>query len=127
ELLTGAAPTTAARRLATDAAAAEAAHDQVAARTASARHDHDAERAKRRPDRARLAKLRTTLETWEQRQADHAHNLSSVRDRLRAASGEADTQQPLRERHAPVTLALDLLVDRASTQAATQPANYLTD
>ena len=127
ELLSGATPTTALHRLAANVTAAHAVHDQVAARTASARHGHDAERAKRRPDRARLAKLRTTLETWERRQADHAHNLSAVRDRLRAASGEADMQQPLRERHDTVTLALDLLVDHASTQAATQPASYLTD
>ena len=108
-------------------AAAKAAFDQVSARTDIAGHHVAAEVTKRRPDRARLAQLRSTLATWEQRQADHAQALASATDRLRAASGKIDAHRPIRERHDIVTRALDLLVDHATARAAAQPADYLTD
>jgi conjugative relaxase-like TrwC/TraI family protein len=127
QLLAGTAPADAVDRLAADVAAARAALDLVSARTDAARQQVEREVGKRRPDRARLTQLRSTLETWEQRQADHAQAFVAVTDRHRAASGAVDADRPIRERHDVVTRALDLLVDNAGAHAATQPANYLTD
>ena len=83
--------------------------------------------AKRRPDRSAVTRLRNTVEMCERRQAGQAENLSLFTDRLQAASGVADAQRPLRERHDVLTAALDLLVDHAAAKAATEPAAYLTD
>ncbi|MGH9266546.1 MAG: hypothetical protein ACRD0D_00005, partial [Acidimicrobiales bacterium] len=114
-------------RLRADVGAVQAERDRVAARAVGARARFDAEASRRRPDRARLEQLRTSVETWEQRQGEHDHHLVVLTERLRAARGEAHAGGALRERHEVLTQALDLLVDRAVAAAADQPPPYLVD
>jgi conjugative relaxase-like TrwC/TraI family protein len=127
QLLAGATPPDLVDRLTADVAAAHAAYGQVHANARTARRHVDTEAGRHRPDRVRLGQLRRDLQTWEQRQADHAHALATAADHLRAAKGAADADTPVRERHQVVTLALDLLVDQAAARVTVEPAPYLTD
>jgi len=126
-LLTGAPLPPDTLRLRADVDAVQADYDEAAAETAAVRHNLAAEMARRRPDPSAVARLRNAVETFERRQAGHAENLSLFTDRLQAATGAADARRPLRERHDVLTAALDLLVDHAAAEAATEPAAYLAD
>ncbi|MDP9403372.1 MAG: relaxase domain-containing protein, partial [Actinomycetota bacterium] len=114
-------------RLRADVVAAKAERDRVAARVIAARERLDAEAGRRRPDRTRIEQLRAQVETWQQRQGDHDHRLVVLTQRLSGAKGETDALSALGERHQVLTLALDLLVDRAIAAAADQPPPYLVD
>jgi hypothetical protein len=114
-------------RLRADVVAAKAERDRVATRMVAAREQLDAEAGRRRPGRTRMEQLRAQVETWQQRHGDHDHRLVVLTQRLAGARGEEDALSALGERHKVLTLALDLLVDRAIAAAADQPPPYLVD
>jgi hypothetical protein len=113
-------------RLHRDLEVAQAELGRVAARAAASRDAFNYAANARRPDRARVEQLRRGSETWSQRQSDHEHQVVVLQERVGAAV-DPDARQPLRERHEVLTLALDLLVDRAVAEATYRPPSYLTD
>jgi hypothetical protein len=125
QILTGHIESRTVDRLTADLVSARATLNEITTCRDLARRNLDTEASRRRPNRARRAELRLTVDTWERRAAEHADTVDALAQRLRAATGDTGAQRALHDRHHVVTLALDLLVDDAMGIVMSRPAPYL--
>jgi conjugative relaxase-like TrwC/TraI family protein len=109
---------------AAELSAAEAGHDQTAARLAATRDSLATEASRRRPDRRLVADLGRHITGLERRHAKEALQLDMLRQRL--TGGDGAGRAGLRERHDLISAAIDLIVDDAVAAAVAHPARYLT-